>query len=257
MKGLVKVFSVIIIAAMAIAAMPVGMAFADAPLATDTVGPIASALTLTPNPVTLGQPVVLTATVDDTTTGGSLISLAEYSLNNGAWTAMTPNDGAFNGVMEAVTATFTPAKAGLNIVCVRGTDVLANVGQPMCGSFSVREYVFKGFMPPIRMNQDNKANAGRTIPVKWQLKTVAGKVVSDKTSFVGLKSYAVDCTILVGDPTTAVMEKAPGKSGLRYLGAGRWIFNWKTPKSYAHTCRYLFVAFKDGTNSPEVLFRFK
>ena len=53
------------------------------------------------------------------------------------------------------------------------------------------------------------------------------------------------------------MEKSPGKSGLRYLNAGNWIFNWKTDKAYKGTCRNLFILFGDGSTSPEVTFQFK
>ena len=247
-----KVFSILLVVMLACAMLPTGSVLAEGLL--DTSGPVTSAVVVTPAVVLLNGQAVVIATVDDTTTGGSPIKSAEYSLDNVNWVLMTAADGAFDAVIEAVTATFTAATLGLKQVCVRGTDVLDNVGAPVCASFT--EYAFKGFKPPVRMGVANKANAGQAIPLKWQLLNAKNKPVSDKAFFVAVKSYPVDCTSLVGDPTSAVSESGPGKSGLKYTG-GYWHFNWKTPKAYAGTCRKMFVAFNGGQMSPEVLFVFK
>jgi len=225
----------------------------------DTLGPITSAVNVTPNPATVNASVTVTAAVDDTTTGGSNIQSAEYSLNGEAWTAMNASDGAFDSVLENVTGSFIVTQVGSNQVCIRGTDAANNVGDAVCASFTAQYlYKFSGFRPPIRMNVANKANAPQTIPVKWRLTlTATGAPVNKPSSFVALKSYAVDCITLTGDPSTAVVEKGPGKTNLRYLGAGNWLFNWKTSKEYRTTCRMMFVLFSDGQMSPSILFRFK
>lgn len=249
-----KVFSILLAVMLACAMLPTGSVLAlDPP--PDTLGPITSAVVVTPSIVLLNGQAVVTATVDDTTTGGSLIKSAAYSLNNVNWFPMIAVDGTFDAISEAVTATFKTGAVGLNQVCVRGTDVVDNVGAAVCTPFTT-QYAFKGFKPPVHMGVPNKANAGQTIPLKWQLTDAKGKPVSDKASFVAVKSYPVDCTTLLGDPTSAVSEIGPGKSGLKYTG-GYWHFNWKTPKAYAGTCRQMFVAFKGGQMSPEVLFIFK
>jgi hypothetical protein len=225
----------------------------------DTTGPLASAVAVSPDPATVNTSATVTATVDDSTTGGSNIKSAEYNLNGGSWTAMDAADGNFDSPTEGVTATFTVPQAGSNEVCVRATDQSNNTGEPVCGTFT-GEYLYKfnGFRPPIRMNVENKASAPRTVPVKWMLTLNAdGTPVSDPASFVAAKSYLVDCTTKSGDPASAVIEKSPGKSGLRYLGRGNWMFNWKTDKAYAGTCRMFFVEFSDGQKSTEVLFHFR
>jgi hypothetical protein len=246
-----KVFSILLVVIIACAMLPTGSVMAADP---DAVGPITSAVVVTPAIVLLNGQAVVTATVDDATTGGSLIKSAEYSLDSVNWVQMAAADTAFDAISEGVTATFTAATLGLSQVCVRGTDVLDNVGAPVCASFT--EYAFKGFKPPVRMGVANKATAGQAIPLKWQLTNAKNKPISDKAFFVAIKSYLVDCTTLTGDPTTAVTEGGPGKSGLKYTG-GYWHFNWKTPKAYAGTCRKMFVAFNGGQMSPEVLFIFK
>jgi hypothetical protein len=99
----------------------------------DHSGPITSDVVATPNPVKVGESVTVTASVDDSTTGGSNIASAEYSLDGGAWTAMDAQDGAFDEVSEDVTVTFTaPTEAGIYDLCVRGTDALCNVGIEEC-----------------------------------------------------------------------------------------------------------------------------
>lgn len=40
-------------------------------------------------------------------------------------------------------------------------------------------------------------------------------------------------------------------------GDGRWQFNWKTPESYAGTCRAMYIAFANGATSPIVKFSSK
>jgi hypothetical protein len=101
--------------------------------AADDEGPITTNVAAVPNPVKVGESVAVTANVDDTTTGGSNIASAEYSLDGGAWTAMDAQDGGFDAVSEDVTATFTaPATAGIYDLCVRGTDEHANIGDSEC-----------------------------------------------------------------------------------------------------------------------------
>lgn len=250
-----KLFSTLLIAiALVMAALPTGALAAD-----DATGPITSAVAVAPNPATIDTTVTVTATADDSTTGSSNIQGAEFNVNGGDYTAMTASDGAFDSPTEGVTASFTTSEGGDFEVCVRATDSAKNTGEPACTTLTVEYlYEFNGFRPPIRMNKENKANAGRTVPVKWKLTLTAdGSPVSDPSSIVGAKSYLVDCTTHEGDPSTAVTEKSPGKSGLRYLKGGNWMFNWKTPKSYAGTCRMFFVELSDGQISPEVLFTFK
>lgn len=254
MKASSKLFSMLLVIVLMAALLPAGSALAQTP--TDTTGPLTSAVTVAPASVPANTPVTVTATVDDTTTGGSLIKTAEYSLNNGDWTAMSAVDGAYDGVSEAVTVTFTPGASGAAKVCVRGTDVAGNVGEAVCADFAV-QYVFKGFFAPIKMGKIYTAKAGSTLPLKWQLLDANGKVVGSKPVVVGVKSYAVDCATLAGDVASATLEKAPGKSALKYQGKGRWMYNWKTLKTYKGTCRNMFVELAGGQRSPEVTVRFK
>jgi hypothetical protein len=80
----------------------------DSTSPSDTNGPVTSVVSVCPNPTAGATSVVLTATVSDSTTGGSVVTAAEYFINsvgqNGTGTLMNASDGAFNSITENVTA---------------------------------------------------------------------------------------------------------------------------------------------------------
>lgn len=100
----------------------------------DTTGPVASGLTVN---VGTGE---ITATINDTTTGGSSILAAEYSIDTvapaGTGTAMAASDGGFTSVSELVTATAT-LPSGQHTVYVRGQDANGNWGQATAKSILI------------------------------------------------------------------------------------------------------------------------
>jgi hypothetical protein len=102
----------------------------------DTVPPLVvpGSVRVTPNPVSTGQTCWINATIDDTTTGNSAISQAEYFIGtpgaNGAGTAMSATDGVFNTATEAVyrMGTVAPGVSGTYTVYVHGRDSAGNWG---------------------------------------------------------------------------------------------------------------------------------
>jgi hypothetical protein len=99
----------------------------------DNKGPIASDVVATPNPVSVDTDVDLTATVDDTETGGSTIMRAEYSIDGGTFVAMNASDGSFDQVVEDVCATIQAFDtAGVHSICVRAIDEHGNEGGVEC-----------------------------------------------------------------------------------------------------------------------------
>jgi len=104
----------------------------------DLLGPITSNVVANPDPAPVNTAIVLTALVDDTTTGNSNIASAEFRVDAGAWMAMSAQDGGFNSPTENVTANIGVfASAGVHVLCVRGTDVPGNVGAASCIFFAV------------------------------------------------------------------------------------------------------------------------
>ena len=222
----------------------------------DNQGPVTSSVATAPIPALLNGSVTVTANVSDVTTGNNNVASADYDLNVGGWTALTPSDGAFDSPNEDVEGSFTATQLGVNEVCVKGTDALANVGTAACQTFLVT-YKFDGFFSPIDNDPVNLVKAGQAIPAKWRLTDANDVPIDDPASFVNLLSYPIDCSDLSGDPLDSVEEAAAGASGLQYAGDGYWQFNWKTPKNYAETCRAMYVEFNSGALSPVVKFKFR
>ena len=98
----------------------------------DTVGPVTSSASISPRPSRKNPvaAVTLTAVVDDSTTGGSNIKSASYSLDGGAAVDMVATDGAFDEVREDVTATVSLAglSTGRHMITISGTDAKGNTG---------------------------------------------------------------------------------------------------------------------------------
>ncbi len=109
---------------------------------------------------------------------------------------------------------------------------------------------FGGFEPPVRAPETTTANAGRTLPVKWQVSDPEGAVVG-ADHFLALTYQEVDCATgnAVGDPVAAGTN-----TGLTDRGNGKWGFNWETPKSLAGSCVVATLELLDGV-APERQFR--
>src|SRR5205807_4296853 len=100
---------------------------------------------------------------------------------------------------------------------------------------------------PIDNGLLNVANAGRTIPVKWQITDYNNVGVSDPSSFQGVTfSPPASCSGV----TDAIETYATStNSGPQYQGNGNWQFNWQTQSSWAGTCRTMALHLKDGTGA--------
>ena len=117
------------------------------------------------------------------------------------------------------------------------------VGPPR---YEVR-YAFSRFLAPVdNPPVVNIATAGRTIPVKWQLRTASGAPIRSLAAVRKVTVSVIDCANRPSDPLPDV--PASGGSGLTYDTAGeQYQFNWVTQRSWAGTCRRLTVELDDGT----------
>ena len=99
-------------------------------------------------------------------------------------------------------------------------------------------YGFSGFQSPVNGSADavNVVKAGKVVPLKWLLADAAGvPVTSLPVAHVSSASHS--CTTTAGGVQDPVEETATGGSGLQNFGDGSYQFNWKTPPSYAGSCR--------------------
>lgn len=156
----------------------------------------------------------------------------------------------------ASTGSHTYTKAGRYDVSVQVTDDRGGVDFVSVGGFDVSTYEFGGFAPPLRPQPDvNDAQAGRTIPVKWQLSTSDGQPVTDPSSFVGVQTQQVGCAD--GEALGDVVAGA-SQSGLQRLEDGHWQFNLQTARGWSGQCRTLMLLLDDGaTAGRSVLVHFR
>lgn len=98
----------------------------------ETTGPIASGVAASPDPTNGVAATTVTATIDDSTTGGSTIQAAEVFVDAvgapGTGTSMTASDGTFDSVSEAVTgsASVSGLSLGIHNLYVLGQDSQGN-----------------------------------------------------------------------------------------------------------------------------------
>jgi FtsP/CotA-like multicopper oxidase with cupredoxin domain len=101
--------------------------FSSAALKLDKMGPVTTGLTLTPNPSNGSVSVALSATGNDSTTGGSNIAAAEYTIDSGA--AVSMNLGGAPALVRSLSATIPAGlSAGSHTIAVRSQDAFGNWG---------------------------------------------------------------------------------------------------------------------------------
>ena len=183
-------------------------------------GPDVSAVTVSPNPVGLQIPVLLSATVDDTARGGSTVASAGYRLDDGPPVPMSPADGAFDEPTEAVEATIPAfSSGGTHLVCVTGVDVRTNSGPESCTRFTVNDDPPPANQAPVAGDDEYAVEAGETLSVNGP-----GVLGND--------------TDRDGDPLTAVLVSAPQHGALTLASDGSFTYTpaaeWSGPDTFSY-----------------------
>jgi hypothetical protein len=107
-----------------------------------------------------------------------------------------------------------------------------------------RTLSFGGFREPVDNPPTvNTGRAGRTYPVKFQVRDQNGALVTSLAAVSSITHKKVACGAFTGDPTDALETTATGGTSLRFEG-DQFIYNWKTPTTAG--CYELFVTLADG-----------
>jgi hypothetical protein len=165
---------------------------------------------------------------------------------------VTPSSVALNGSATAVphatdpfpgsgidTASCDPvdtSTVGTHTVSCTATDKAGN-SRTASASYTVG-YVASDFSAPVDPDAMNVANSGQGIPLKWRVTDANGAPITD------LASVAVSATSLTCDldiTADQIEEYSAGLAGLQNLGNGYYQYNWKTPKTYAKSCKTLHL----------------
>lgn len=131
-----------------------------------------------------------------------------------------------------------------------------NAGNPASVTHTYRVlYNFTGFFSPVDNPPTmNTAKAGQAIPLKWRITDANGNPV---TTLTGVSVTAVSLSCPSAPTVDAIEEYVTSNSGLQNLGDGYYQWNWKSPTSYANTCKTLKLDLGEGTGFEHLaLFQF-
>jgi len=107
--------------------------------AADTTGPIVHSITRSPSVATTTKPITVSAIGNDTTTGGSNISLCQLQLDGGAFASMNATDGAYNSPAESVNYSLGTLSSGSHTIGIKCNDSAGNFGATYNQSFTVQQ----------------------------------------------------------------------------------------------------------------------
>jgi hypothetical protein len=199
--------------------------------ATDNAGNVSAATT--------GQVKVDT----NNPTFGPCPTAGPFLVNNGTQSvgtisAFDADESGVNNANSTLSGTVNTGTLGPQQVTFMAKDNVGHEATTQC-SYNVIAHNFIGFSSPVdNAPVLNTVKAGQGIPLKWRLMDASGNPVTNLQS-VEVKASGISCAL--GTSADQVEEVASGSSGLQNLGDGYYQFNWKSPTSYAKSCKSLQI----------------
>ncbi len=170
----------------------------------------------------------------------------------GASVSATVADGVSGPEAVTVAGPADTSSVGAKSVSLTGRDQAGNATTISCPYFVA--YVFAGFAQPVdNSGVVNVVKAGRAIPLRWRLTDASGQPVTNLAT-AGISVQGLSCA--AGTTEDLVEETTSGGSGLQNLGDGNYQLNWKSPTSYAGSCKTLRLDLGEGIFRT-ALFHFK
>lgn len=160
-------------------------------------------------------------------------------------------DGASGPSASTIATAVDTSTVGAQAVELRGSDHAGNETRSRCAYMVT--YDFGGFASPVDpLPVSNAAAAGQTVALKWRILDANGDPVTTLTD-VALRVTTYACPL--GSSPDRQSEDAAGSSGLQNMGDGHYQLNWKTPRSYAGSCKTAHLDLGEGITR-DALFAF-
>jgi hypothetical protein len=172
------------------------------------------------------------------------VSTSSISLGAVATASANASDATSGVASQSCDAVDTTSVGAHTITCA-ATDNAGNTNTATV-TYSVG-YQFDGFANPVSNDAPNVAKAGRAIPLKFRVTDSNGAPVTTVT-IATITSVSLSCASGASSGEE-LDEYAAGASGLQNLGDGYYQINWKTPSSYAGSCRELRLNLGEGSSA--------
>lgn len=196
----------------------------------------------------------LSARIDRTPPTVTCGTASVYILNqsNPADVMATVGDGLSGPAAASATEVPDVTSLGKKTVSIIGYDNAGNSASASC-TYYVRAVLTAGNSALDGGASLSRVKAGSAIPLKFRLTDANGAPVTTVSTYsMTVANLACDA----GSTPDLAAESAAGASGLQNLGDGYYQINWKSPTSYANSCKTLTVGLGEATGETSGTGRF-